>query len=107
MEEGCFLSIYDPKVNKDQIAKDLGFNKASLDKDKSNINWSISKDIYDCTNNSDAILILTDWDEFSKIDLKRIFNNMRAPSWIFDTRNIINPSLAKAIGFNVWKIGNG
>ncbi len=107
LEEGCFLSIYDPKVNKDQIAKDLGFNKASLDKDKSNINWSISKDIHDCTNNSDAILILTDWDEFSNIDLKRIFNNMRAPSWIFDTRNIINPSLAKAIGFNVWKIGNG
>ena len=106
LEEGCYLSIYDPKVNENQIANVIGGNKYPLDKDKSNCNWSFSKNVYDCTINSDAILILTDWDEFLKLDLKKIFNNMRAPCWIFDTRNIVNSSDAKSIGFNVWKVGN-
>ena len=32
---------------------------------------------------------------------------MRSPSWIFDTRNVIDQDNAKNSGFKVWKVGNG
>ena len=31
---------------------------------------------------------------------------MKRPAWIFDTRSIIDVSMAEEIGFNVWQIGN-
>ena len=80
---------------------------SSLDKDKSNLRWEKNTSIYESSLNSDAILLITDWEEFSKMDLKKLYENMRAPCWIFDTRNIINSEEAKSLGFNLWKLGNG
>ena len=32
--------------------------------------------------------------------------NMKKPSWIFDTRSIVNIKKAEKAGFNIWQIGN-
>ena len=98
MEEGCFLSIYDPKVSGEQIDSDL--------KDYKN-NWEKSENLYKASKDSDAIIVLTGWDEFNELDYPRLINDMRSPSWIFDTRNSINVKLAESFGFNVWKLGDG
>ena len=55
---------------------------------------------------SHAIILLTEWDEFKNINLDALIKIMKKPSWIFDTRLIINIDKAQRAGFNVWQIGN-
>ena len=98
LEEGCTLSIYDPKVLNEQIEKDLDNFKDS---------WKKFDDLYEAASGSDAIIILTGWDEFFDLDYAKLYSVMRFPCWIFDTRNIINIKLAESFGFNIWKLGDG
>ena len=58
-------------------------------------------------NNSDAILILTEWKEFKKIEWSKISKLMRKPSWIFDCRDIIDLNDFKESDLNIWKLGFG
>ena len=98
LEEGCLLSIYDPKVSNEQIGLDLINYKDS---------WKKYDDIYEAANGSDAIVILTGWQEFNDLNYATLYKLMRSPSWIFDARNVINPRLVESFGFNVWKLGDG
>ena len=109
LEEGCFLTIYDPKVKKEQIDIELKkIIKENHFKDLSKERlWEISTSIIDAVEESDAVVILTNWDEFYNMNFELMFKKMRSPSWIFDTRNVINSEKAVAFGFNVWKLGNG
>ena len=108
LEEGCFLSIYDPKVKKEQINSELEFkNEKEIDDINKKNYWVKAKDINDACKNSDAIVILTDWDEFLNLDLKQLYQIMNSPCWIFDTRNMIKFSEAEKYGFNIWKLGDG
>ena len=64
-------------------------------------------DLYEAAHGSDAIIIITGWKEFHNLDYSKLFNVMRSPSWIFDTRNMVNVKIAESFGFNVWKLGDG
>ena len=55
--------------------------------------------------NANAILILTEWDEFKQIDFTKAFEIMKKPAWIFDGRNILDHQELKTIGFEVKAIG--
>ena len=101
LEEGCILSIYDPKVNKNQIDNDLSFK---CDSDKT---WEVNKSVLSAVKDADAIIFLTEWEEFFHLEFAKIYDLMRPPCWVFDTRNIINVNELKKIGFNVWKLGDG
>tara|TARA_Y100001970_G_scaffold294355_1_gene451371 strand:- start:5420 stop:6856 length:1437 start_codon:yes stop_codon:yes gene_type:complete len=108
LEEGCSLFIYDPKVDKKQISIDLAkYKNIETSSELKDSCWCISNSAYEAADNSDALVILTDWDEFFNLDLQRLFEIMRKPCWIFDTRSVINPIKAKSYGFNVWKLGDG
>ena len=69
--------------------------------------WKKYDDIYEAAKGSDAIVILTGWQEFNDLDYATLHKVMRSPSWIFDTRNVINPRVVESFGFNVWKLGDG
>ena len=97
--EGAELKIYDPKVNKHQIDKELNLEER-LSK-----NLSLSSNVYEACLETDALLIMTEWEEFKSLNFREISKKMRRPSWVFDTRNIINSEEAKEAGLNVWKIG--
>jgi len=60
---------------------------------------------YEAADCSNAIVICTEWDEFTLIDYKRIYNNMIKPAFIFDGRLILNHKELKEIGFFVEAIG--
>ena len=53
----------------------------------------------------DAIIILTDWEEFNYLDWDFIFTLMRKPAWIFDSRLHLEKNKLKNIGFNIWSLG--
>ena len=53
----------------------------------------------------DAVLIITEWDEYKKVNWKEIISVMRKPTWIFDTRKIILKDDLKKLDINFWQIG--
>ena len=108
IEEGAILQIFDPKVSEEQIAKEL--NSQFLDNRGMIPNkgkWVKSISIEDSFENVDAVVILTEWDEFKALDWELLSKKMRKPSWLFDTRSISNIDDAKKNGLNVWEIGRG
>ena len=100
------MKIYDPRVSRRQLEKDLGLNKKdNLEYGSFNGSWEFSGDSYRAAEGTDAIVILTEWEEFKHLDWKLISTNMRSPSWVFDTRSIINYEEATSNGINVWIMG--
>ena len=105
LEEGANLSIYDPKVENYKIKEDLDFKMKELNQNEYYGNYEICKSISDAALGSDALVILTEWAEFSNIIWEKLFLNMRQPAWIFDSRICIDFNRAKEAGFKIWQIG--
>ena len=61
---------------------------------------------YDAAEDSHAIAILTEWDEFIHYDWKKIFEKMKKPAFIFDGRNILDRENVEKVGFVYKGIGN-
>ena len=110
-EDGAFLMIHDPKVSIESVEKCLGTTPASPTKINSNSDldglWSFTNDLNQTFNNSDALIIITEWSEYFEIDWSNVSNRMRKPSWIFDTRGIVNIEELKRNGLKLWMVGNG
>ena len=58
------------------------------------------------SEDADAILVLTEWDEFKDLEWYDIYAKMRKPAWIFDARVCLDRNYLKNIGFNIWTLGN-
>ncbi|MDR0555863.1 MAG: UDP-glucose/GDP-mannose dehydrogenase family protein [Holosporaceae bacterium] len=87
---GAHLRIYDPSFSEQakQIFQGIDF----------------SDNAYDCCNEADAVIILTDWSEFRAINLRELNRRVRNPLLI-DLRNIYTLSEVSAAGFNYCSVG--
>jgi UDPglucose 6-dehydrogenase len=63
-----------------------------------------AKSAYEAAQNSEALLIATEWDEFRTLDWERIRNSMARPL-ILDGRNLLSPAEIKALGFEYRSLG--
>jgi UDPglucose 6-dehydrogenase len=59
---------------------------------------------YDALKGADALLILTEWNEFRHPNFQRIRETLKQPV-IFDGRNLYDPELMKALHFTYYSIG--
>jgi UDPglucose 6-dehydrogenase len=59
---------------------------------------------YEAAKDADALVILTEWDEFRALDMKKIKSAMKHPL-IIDGRNIYNPEEIRKEGFTYMSIG--
>jgi len=59
---------------------------------------------FEAIKHTDALVILTEWNEFCQINLIEVKKNMRSP-YIFDGRNIYSPSMLKKLGFKYFSVG--
>lgn len=59
---------------------------------------------YDAGQKADALVILTEWNEFRALDLKKLRAIMKGP-FLFDFRNIFNPKEAQSAGFKYFSLG--
>ena len=114
LEEGAFLTIHDPKVLPSQITKDLEISPTNeyetMKENFSNSNegkWLFASNLFEIFRNADAVLILTEWNDYRNINWGDIAKIMRKPSWIFDARSILVPKKVKEAGLNFWRIGDG
>jgi len=62
------------------------------------------EDMYTCCADADALFIATEWDEYRAADLTVIRNLLTQP-YIFDGRNIFDPSEMNSRGFRYKSIG--
>ena len=97
LQEGALLFIHDPKVDKKQIAKDLlqeeSVNLKNIDKTnekKIEGEWCFTQNILESFHQADAIVILTEWEDYFKIDWRKASFMMRQPAWIFDVRSVLS-----------------
>jgi UDPglucose 6-dehydrogenase len=61
-------------------------------------------DAYEVTAGADALVVVTEWNEFRHLDMARIKQSMRRPI-VIDGRNIYDPNTMKAMGFTYRGIG--
>ncbi len=101
LEEGANLAIFDPKVNEEKI-----FNELKNIMPNKNVDVEASKSAYESADGSDAIVILTDWEDFKIIDWHKVDKAMRSPAWIFDCRNILKKADLEKTNLNLWQLGN-
>ena len=114
LEEGAILNIYDPKVEAKQIEKQLDKkqdknlkgNKKLLSGADDGI-WSFKEDIYSSIDGTDAVVVLTEWEEYTNIDWGKAASIMRSPAWVFDARSITNKENILKSGLNLWRVGDG
>ena len=90
LREGAVVRAYDPasEANARRVLPGVTF----------------CPDPYDAAKESDAVVLLTEWDEFRKLDLARLRDLMRRPVLV-DGRNILDPDAARALGFHYAGMG--
>ena len=98
LEERATLNIYDPKVESEKIFKDLEVQEG-------NPNINLCSSSAETFQDANAVIILTEWDEFKEINFEEAFEIMKKPAWVFDGRNILDHQKLKDIGFEVRAIG--
>jgi UDPglucose 6-dehydrogenase len=91
LQEGCTVAAYDPAAM--QRAREVFSSK---------IDFVDSP--YEAAAGADALLILTEWEEFSSLDLPRLRAQLKYPI-IVDGRNLYHPDTMKAHGFTYYSVG--
>ncbi len=62
------------------------------------------RDAYDCMTGADALVLITEWNEFRDLDLARAKSLLRQPILI-DLRNVYNPAEMAEAGFRYSSVG--
>jgi UDPglucose 6-dehydrogenase len=66
----------------------------------------LAQDAYDCARDADAVIIVTDWNEFKQLDLPKLKEVMKTPVMI-DGRNIYEAAAMRGVGFTYRGLGRG
>ena len=96
IEEGARVSVYDPKA-----MKEAGRVLSALGK-KSKVRFC--KSSYQAVQRADCLCFLTQWDEFKKLDFKKVKKLMQYPL-IADGRNMLDKGRLLKLGFEYIGIG--
>ena len=94
LKEGCSIAAYDP---------------AAIEKTKSSHLFSaeavtFANDPYQAARDADAVLVLTDWEEFAGLDIARLRSALKYPIMV-DGRNLFKPEALAAAGFTYVSVG--
>jgi len=92
LKEGAKIKAYDPAAITD--AKKIFSEIAYL------------RDPYDAVKGADAVVIVTEWNQFRNLDLQKIRSLVRG-DFFFDLRNIYEPDKVRKLGFNYFSVGRG
>ncbi|MEE2673484.1 MAG: UDP-glucose/GDP-mannose dehydrogenase family protein [Myxococcota bacterium] len=90
LERGAEVRAYDPAA-----MKEMGERIPSM---------SLCKDAYEVCEGADALVIVTEWNEFRMLDFERIRNLLSEPI-VVDLRNIYDPASMTAAGFQYTSVG--
>jgi UDPglucose 6-dehydrogenase len=73
-------------------------------KEELNSSIKLADSAYDAAEGADALLILTEWEEFASLDLARLRSALKYPI-VIDGRNLYDPHLMALNGFTYYSVG--
>jgi UDPglucose 6-dehydrogenase len=91
LARGAKVSAFDPEAMK--IARGLFGSRITY-----------ATGAYDALKGADALVVVTEWNEFRRPDFAKMKRLMRAPV-VFDGRNIYSPASMRALGFTYYSVG--
>jgi len=91
LQEGCQIAAYDPAAG--ERAKESFTSGVEF-----------AANVYEAARNADALLILTEWEEFASLDLKRLHKELKYPI-VIDGRNLYDPHVMASHGFTYYSVG--
>ena len=91
LQEGSKITAYDP---------------AAMDRTREVVGNCIAyaNSSYEAAHDADALLILTEWEEFANLDLGRLRSELKYPI-VIDGRNLYDPESMAAQGFTYYSVG--
>ncbi len=92
---GMSVAAFDPVAGK---------NAAQLLKDNPLV--AIRNEQYAVCENADALLVVTEWNQFRNPDFRRVKKLLKAPL-LFDGRYLYDPAAVAAVGFAYFCVGKG
>ena len=93
---GVKMRLYDPAAMKEAERR--------LEKLKDFLYFASNE--YDAMKGADALVIVTEWNQFINIDLSKVKELLSSP-YFFDLRNIYKPEEVSAAGLRYYGIGSG
>ncbi len=88
---GASIQAFDPEGHEArQLLRDVDFKTSA----------------YDAVEGADAVVIITEWDQFRALDLDRVKLLMKSPT-VIDLRNIYRPDDMERRGFRYTSVGRG
>jgi UDPglucose 6-dehydrogenase len=87
----------------------VAFDPAAMERAQAELQFSnltFASDPYAAAYKADALLILTDWEEFATLDLAQIRSIMRYPI-LLDGRNLYDPQRVADQGLTYYSVGRG
>jgi UDPglucose 6-dehydrogenase len=91
LSEGCEICAFDPAAQERA-------------KEELNSNIKLAESAYEAAEGADALLILTEWEEFASLDLERLRNVLKYPI-VIDGRNLYDPHVMAINGFTYYSVG--
>jgi UDPglucose 6-dehydrogenase len=91
LQEGCRIAAYDPAAR--ERAEEVLTSRVEF-----------TDNIYEAARGADALLILTEWEEFATLDLPRLYNQLKDPI-VIDGRNLYEPEVMAGHGFTYYSVG--
>jgi len=91
LQEGCKITAYDPAAmerTQEVMSSGLRFANSS----------------YEAARGADALLILTEWEEFANLDLDQLNQELKYPI-VIDGRNLYDPEVMAEHGFTYYSVG--
>jgi len=86
-------------------AKVKAFDPAAIEEAKAVLpEVEYGKDAYDVANGCHALVLVTEWNQFRRLDLQRIKALLKTPIFI-DLRNVYDPDQMKRLGFTYCGVG--
>jgi UDPglucose 6-dehydrogenase len=91
LQEGCQIAAFDPAAHEraqEVLNSDVRF----------------AENVYDAARDADALLILTEWEEFATLNLPRLRSELKYPI-VIDGRNLYDPQIMAENGFTYYSVG--
>ena len=91
LDIGANIRVYDP---------------VAMDDTKSVLGQRVTycSDPYDAASNADAIILVTEWNQFRNLELERLKGLLKHPVFI-DLRNVYEPDRMRKSGFDYYSVG--
>ncbi len=97
VKQGAVVRAYDPAIPP-------GSGRAELERPGLD-GIEVCADAYGACDGAEVLVVLTEWDEFRRLDFAKVAGLLRPPPRVVDARNLLDPAALRRRGFTYEGIG--